>query len=343
MRLPKNALPFVLGLAAAPLIPFMGTGSSDADLVRSFSRTVQSTAASAAPSVVSIKALVRTRAGIRAVEGSGVILGREGLVVTNYHVAGRASDHTVLMSDGRKLKARLKGGDPETDLAVLQIDDSGTFAHLELRESNPMIGEFVLAVGNPLGFDQTVTSGIISARGRRPGVATYENFLQTDAAINPGNSGGPLIDLDGKVVGINTALEVGSGSQGLGFAIPADMVRNVVGQILEKGHVERGFLGVSVVEISSENSKRKGLDNKPHVLIESVNLEGAAERAGIRAGDIVLAIGDRRIVETYDVIETVAEVNPGDVVSVFIWREGQRYEIKVRVDERTEERIRSSR
>jgi len=343
MRLPKSVLPFALGLAAAPFLPFAGVQGgtsqmSEVDVVRSFSRTIQNTAREVAPAVVSIEAYL---GGLRSTKGSGVVLGKEGLVVTNHHVAGSATNVRVLLSDGRRLDARIKGSDPETDLCVLQIDASETFTALELREEPAQIGEYVLAVGNPLGFDQTVTSGIISARERRIDVATYENFLQTDAAINPGNSGGPLIDLDGKVVGINTAVEVDErGSQGLGFAIPADMVRDVVEEIVSKGRVERGYLGVTVDDIGPRTSENMGLKRKVHVLIRGVEEKGPAARAGIRPGDIVLVIGDRRVTERYDVLETVAEVDPGDKVRMILYRDGSRIEAEVLVGTRPNMRVR---
>jgi len=340
MRPPKNALSFALGLAAAASLPLLASSKTDdGDLVRSFSRTVQRTAKAASPAVVSVE--VSFRNSRRTGEGSGVILSADGLVVTNYHVAGRADSIQVRLSDGRRLDARLKGSDFETDLAVLQIDSKEKFEHLELRDDLPSIGEYVLAIGNPLGYDQTVTSGIISASGRRIGVATYENFLQTDAAINPGNSGGPLVDLDGKVVGIITALEnLQRGSQGLGFAIPADMVRDVVGEILDKGRVERGFMGVTVGDISPAQSSRIGLDESPHVVIREIVDQGPADLAGLRSGDVILMIDGQRVDETYDVLETVAEVDPGETVSVRLWRDGRRVDVDVRVERRPELRFR---
>src|SRR6266704_5367259 len=220
--------------------------------------------------------------------GSGVMVDPKGYVLTNNHVIENAQDITVRLSDGRKFTAKLVGRDPKTDLAVLKVDAPALLPVAELGDSDQLrVGQWAIAIGNPFGLDRTVTVGIVSATARnRVGVATYENFIQTDASINPGNSGGPLLNLDGKVIGINTAI-VASG-QGIGFAIPANMARDVMKQLIAGGRVVRGWLGIVIQDVTDELASSFGVREREGVLVADVKKSGPAETAGLRAGDVVV-------------------------------------------------------
>src|SRR5437879_4217112 len=218
--------------------------------------------------------------------GSGVLVDRAGYILTNNHVIENAQDITVRLSDARKFPATLVGRDPKTDLAVLKVDAPGPLPTAELGDSERLrVGQWVIAIGNPFGLDRTVTVGIVSATARnRVGVTTYENFIQTDASINPGNSGGPLLNLDGKVIGINTAI-VAAG-QGIGFAIPANMAREVMRQLIASGRVVRGWLGIAIQDVTDELAGTFGV--REGVLVAEVMKGGPAEAAGVRQGDIIV-------------------------------------------------------
>jgi len=220
--------------------------------------------------------------------GSGVIVDPSGYILTNNHVVENAQEIIVRLSDARKLTARLVGRDVKTDLAVLKVDGAEPLPAAELGDSDRLrVGQWVIAIGNPFGLDRTVTAGIVSATARtRVGVATYENFIQTDASINPGNSGGPLLNLDGKVVGINTAI-VASG-QGIGFSIPVNMARDVMRQLIARGRVVRGWLGIVIQDVTDELASSFGVRERQGVLIADVMKGGPAEVAGVRAGDVVV-------------------------------------------------------
>ena len=286
----------------------------------------------AAPAVVSIQALRivqeqqgtidsllnKPRLQIRPNQGSGVIVDAQGHILTNYHVIANASDILVTLTDGHKIKARVIGSDPDTDLAVL---DTGHTAHVAIafgNAANIKVGDVVLAIGNPFGIGQTVTQGIISATGRdRVGLNTYENFIQTDAAINPGNSGGALINTAGEIVGINAAIFSQSGNyQGIGFAIPIDMALSVVQQIVQHGGVIRGWLGVEGVDLNPQLLQRLDLPDVQGVLITDVFKDGPADKAGLAVGDIITHINQITIRDTRDVLNTIAKGQPGDQVKI---------------------------
>src|SRR5881296_3685033 len=220
--------------------------------------------------------------------GSGVLVDPKGYILTNNHVIENAQDIIVRLSDQRKFSARLVGRDPKTDLAVLKVDAPGPLPVAELGDSSQLrVGQWAIAIGNPFGLDRTVTVGIISATARtRVGVATYENFIQTDASINPGNSGGPLLNLDGKVVGINTAI-VASG-QGIGFAIPVNMARDVMRQLIAGGRVVRGWLGIVIQDVTDDLAPSFGVAEREGVLIADVFPNGPGDRAGIKTGDVIV-------------------------------------------------------
>jgi S1-C subfamily serine protease len=265
-------------------------------------------------------------------EGSGVIVRPEGIVVTNYHVVKDGTRFSIVLPQGNRLPASLLGTDPDTDLAVLRIDSDDpkrSFPFLELDPRTPKVGATVLVLGNPFGLGTSVTRGIISGLGRSDlDMNTYEDFLQTDAAINPGNSGGPLIGLEGKVLGISTAQGLESNDDlGICFAIPSSLVSQVVEGILEDGEVIRGWLGVQVQSFRPD--RVRGYDGVSKVRISKLTDLSPARTAGLRQGDIILAVGKRRLITPKDLMTSVAVLDPGDTVQMTIWRNGE--ELKLRV------------
>ena len=270
--------------------------------------------------------------------GSGVIINAEGYVLTNYHVVEAADSIEVALADGRALTAKVVGADPETDLAVLKLPE--TDAPLPLatlaRNRESRVGDVVLAIGNPFGVGQTTTQGIISALGRnRLGINTYENFIQTDAAINPGNSGGALVDTQGRVIGINTAIYSPSGgSLGIGFAIPIDAAHSIMEEIVANGSVKRGWLGVEPQDITAELMRSFKLADRQGVIIAGVIREGPAGRAGVRVGDIVIAIENTRVRDTTSMLSMIAALPPGYTAELAVIRAGKERTIRVKVGTR---------
>jgi serine protease Do len=241
----------------------------------------------------------------------------------------------VELTDGRKFTAKIIGTDPDSDVAVVKID-SKDLPYLELADSDELeVGEWVLAIGNPLGLTHTVTAGIVSAKGRRVGLASFENFIQTDAAINFGNSGGPLINLDSKVVGINTAIVGASGNIGIGFAIPINMAKNIYDQIVQNGTVERGWLGIEMGVLQDETAQFLGLKkNAKGVLIAVVFADSAAEKAGLKPYDIIIEV-DGEPIESRDAFRNeIALLKPGSRVKLTVWRDKRRKAITVRLGKR---------
>jgi serine protease Do len=266
-------------------------------------------------------------------QGSGVLIDKSGVILTNNHLIEDAGEIEVRLSDKRKFKAKVVGRDPKTDLAVLKIEGDGEFPAAELGDSDRLrIGQWAIAVGNPFGLDRTVTVGIISATGRQGvGVATYESFIQTDAAINPGNSGGPLLNLDGKVVGINTAIV--SVGQGIGFAIPVNMARRVMPQLLASGRVTRGWLGIRIQPLTEDLAQSFGAKEGDGVLVADVMPGSPAEAGGLRAGDVILEFEGQRTPEVPDLQRAVADMPPGKAARVTILREGQRETREIEIGE----------
>ncbi|HEX8013032.1 MAG TPA: trypsin-like peptidase domain-containing protein [Casimicrobiaceae bacterium] len=264
--------------------------------------------------------------------GSGVVVSSDGYVLTNNHVVDGADAIAVAFRSGETTQARVVGVDPETDLAVLKIAASGltpiTFADPRSVE----IGDPALAIGNPFGVGQTVTRGIVSATGRnRLGINTFENFIQTDAAINPGNSGGALVDGSGNLIGINTAIfSESGGSQGIGFAIPVSIARQVVEQIIKTGKVERGWLGVATQD-SAQGTAGKG---GPGVAIVRILPRGPADAGGIKPGDAVLAIDAKPVADSVELVNRIAAIKPGDTTQVTVTRNGREERLTVRVGKR---------
>ena len=259
--------------------------------------------------------------------GSGVIVASSGLVLTNSHVVADAEDIRVSLSDGRELAAELVGADPKSDLAVLKLKGKlGKLTPIRFGRSGGIrLGEIVLAIGNPFGVGQTVTMGIVSAKGRSGmGIVDYEDFIQTDAAINPGNSGGALINLQGELIGINTAiLSRTGGYQGIGFAIPTDMAQPIMDSLIRDGHVDRGFLGVNIQTLTREMAESEGLGEARGVLVTRVMQESPAARAGLRRGDIITRIDDKQTLTAAHVVNAVGMAGSGKRVRLEVMRSGK--------------------
>jgi serine protease DegQ len=268
--------------------------------------------------------------------GSGVIVSRDGIILTNHHVIDGARAIEVMLADGSRAAARLVGSDPETDLAVLRIDGR-TLPAIEFGDSEAVrVGDVVLAIGNPFGVGQTVTQGIVSALGRNQlGINTFENFIQTDAAINPGNSGGALIDSAGRLIGINTAIYSGSGgSQGIGFAIPVATARQVLDQLIRDGVVTRGYIGVEPVDLTEDLISAFRLPQVRAPLIVGVIRGGPADSAGIRRGDILIEIEGRPISSTAMMLDAIARLAPGSRARFRLLREGREIDVQITVGRR---------
>ncbi|HEC20021.1 MAG TPA: PDZ domain-containing protein [Gammaproteobacteria bacterium] len=268
--------------------------------------------------------------------GSGVIVSNQGYILTNNHVVEGAAEIEVLLRDGRSAEARLVGTDPETDVAVLQIDLE-EIPSITINLANTLrVGDVVLAIGNPFGVGQTVTMGIISATGRDDvGISTFENFIQTDAAINPGNSGGALVDANGNLVGINTAIFSRSGgSQGIGFAIPMSIASDVMEQLIENGRVSRGWLGVETQDITPQLAESFGLQNITGIIIAGIQRNGPAAQAGLRPGDIILSVNGKASTDSKTVMNQIARVAPGGKLQLQILRNGKVMNVEAIVGER---------
>ncbi len=285
--------------------------------------------------------------------GSGVIVGPEGYVLTNYHVIESADEIEVLLADGRRAAAKIVGGDPDTDLAVVKIDLPNLPSIVFGRPETARVGDVVLAIGNPFGVGQTVTMGIVSALGRSHlGINTFENFIQTDAAINPGNSGGALVDAQGNLLGINTAIYSRSGgSLGIGFAIPANMAKSIMEQIIAGGSVTRGWIGVEIQEITPELAESFKLPKVPSgpngpsgqnaapgtargAIIAGVMRGGPADQAGVRPGDVLLEIGGKPVSDSPGMLNLIAQLKPGEKASLTLLRAGKNIELAVLIGQR---------
>src|SRR5262245_5749837 len=267
--------------------------------------------------------------------GSGVIVSSEGYILTNNHVVQGASDIDVVLSNERELKGRIIGGDAKTDIAVIKVDEKNLPALTLGNSANVQVGDFALAIGNPFGVGQTVTMGIVGATSRGGlGIEHYEDFIQTDAAINPGNSGGALINVRGELIGINTAIVAGSGgSQGVGFAVPTSMARPVMEQILKQGKVIRGWLGVSVQTMTPELARSFGSSTSHGALIGDVVPESPAARAGLRRGDIVLAVDGEPVADSRRLTLRISQAAPGTAVELKLLRDGREQNVRVTLGE----------
>ena len=264
--------------------------------------------------------------------GSGVIVSEKGYVLTNHHVIEAADEIEVALSDSRRSKARVVGTDPETDMAVLKIDLKNVPAITFAASDQARVGDIVLAIGNPYGVGQTVTFGIVSALGRHLGISTFENSIQTDAAINPGNSGGALVDLNGNLLGINSAIYSRTGgSQGIGFAIPSNLARQVMEQILENGVVTRGWVGIGVQDITPELAESLKLARTSGALITDVVTGGPADVAGLKPGDVLLSVGDKPVNDYAGSLEAIAALKPKTSTVLKVQRNSREVNLSVNV------------
>jgi serine protease Do len=273
--------------------------------------------------------------------GSGCIIDREGYIITNNHVIEKAQTIKVKLIDGKEYDAKVIGRDPKTDLALIKIDAKNDLPVAVFGDSNNLeIGDWVVAIGNPFGLETTVTAGIVSAKGRVIGAGPYDDFIQTDASINPGNSGGPLFNLEGEVVGINTAIV--SGGQGIGFAIPINMARELLPQLKSKGKVTRGWLGVVIQKITPEIAKSFGLQESEGALVSDITEDGPAEKAGIKRGDVIVSFNGKAIKEMDTLPKLVGATEIGKKAKVGIIRDGKSLEVEVVIGELKDERLQAS-
>lgn len=266
--------------------------------------------------------------------GSGFIVSENGLIITNNHVVEKASKITIRFKDQKKRKAKVVGRDPQTDIALLQVETKpgDTFSAAKLGDSEKLrVGDWVMAIGNPFGLSHTVTAGIVSAKGRVIGSGRFDNFIQTDASINPGNSGGPLFDLNGNVVGINTAIfSRGGGNIGIGFAIPINMTKKLLPQ-LRTGVVTRGFLGVNIQPVNENLAKELGLKTPRGALVSNVIENAPAKKAGIKRGDVIVGINEKKIENPRQLSLAAADLKPGSIAKVDIIRDGEKRLVKLKV------------
>ena len=278
--------------------------------------------------------------------GSGVIVdAKHGYVLTNNHVVAKADEITVTLKDGRSLNAKLVGTDPETDVAVVQIPAENLTA-VPLADSEKLrVGDFVVAIGNPFGLGQTVTSGIVSALGRTGlGIEGYEDFIQTDASINPGNSGGALVNLRGQLVGINTAIIApGGGNVGIGFAIPVNMTRQVMDQLIQHGEVHRGRVGILVQDLTPDLAKAFDIKETQGAVISKVVKNSPAERAGLRAGDVVVSVNGKSVTTSSELRNSIGLLPVGTTVTMGIIRDGDSHTIKVTIAETAQDKLEGKR
>lgn len=264
-------------------------------------------------------------------QGSGFFVSDDGYIVTNNHVVENGSKFTIIMHDGVEYEARLIGADKRSDLAVLKIDDAADkFTYVTFSEKDPRIGDWVVAVGNPFGLGGTVTSGIVSARGREIGANRYDDFIQIDAAVNKGNSGGPAFNLNGEVIGVNTAIFSPSGGNvGIAFAIPADTADEIVTDLIENGKVVRGWLGVQIQPVTTDIAESLGLEEAIGAIVTKPQKDSPADKAGIKAGDVILSVDGKSVKGPRELARVIAGYDPESSVEVTIWRDGEEEEITV--------------
>ncbi len=269
--------------------------------------------------------------------GSGVIVTPDGYIITNNHVVDGADEVKVSLNDGRELKAKVIGKDPKTDVAVIKVE-AGDLPAISWADSDRIeVGDVVLAVGNPFGIGQTVTMGMVSATGRATRELVdldYQDFIQTDAAINPGNSGGALVDAEGRLVGINTAiLSRSGGNQGIGFAIPTNLARDVMGSLVTDGRVTRGYLGVLIQDVTPALAKEFKLKERGGALVGEVSAKGPADKAGVESGDVVIEVNDKPISDSRHLRMEIARIKPGETAALKLLRDGSTKTVKVKVGE----------
>ena len=278
----------------------------------------------------------RNQQGPRKVQslGSGFIIDSDGIVITNNHVIEEADEIVVILSDGTELDAELVGRDPKTDLAVLQVESKDPLPAVKLGDSDAIrVGDWVMAIGNPFGLGGTVTAGIVSARNRDINSGPYDDFIQTDASINRGNSGGPLFNMNGDVVGVNTAIiSPSGGSIGIGFSIPASIAKGVIAQLREFGETRRGWLGVRIQAVTPDIAESMDMSEPAGALVAGVDEDGPAKKAGIEMGDVIVKFDGKEVPKMRDLPRIVAETGIGDAVDVELFRNGKRKTVKVKVE-----------
>jgi serine protease Do len=271
--------------------------------------------------------------------GTGFIVDANGWIVTNFHVAGKADSITVTLADGRKLPAKMVGGDDKTDLALIKVESDKPLPFVTFADATKVrVGQPVMAVGNPFGLGGTVTTGIVSARGRDIHSGPFDDYIQTDAAINRGNSGGPLFDMDGKVIGINTAIfSPSGGSVGLGFAIPSSLAEPVVAQLKANGRVERGLLGVQIQPVTEELAQSMALGSEKGALVAQVQPDSLALAAGIKSGDVIKSVDGKNIESIRDLTRMISAIKPGTSVKLGVWRDGKDMSMTAKVGDQKDE------
>jgi serine protease Do len=270
--------------------------------------------------------------------GSGFVISKDGYIATNNHVISEADEIKVNLQDGEAYDAEIIGRDSETDLALLKIEADRVLPVLDFGDSDSLrVGEWVVAIGNPFGLDHTVTAGIVSAKGRVIGSGPYDDYIQTDASINPGNSGGPLLNLQGEVVGINTAI-VATG-QGIGFAVPSAMAEDIIAQLKSDREVQRGWLGVSIQNVDENTAKALDLEEPRGALISAVLPGQPAEEAGLEAGDVILAVGGQEVEDTSELLRKIAGLAPGHRARLTIWRDGGKRTVYVTLGKRDADKL----
>ena len=267
--------------------------------------------------------------------GTGFIFNKDGYIATNNHVVEDAGKVTVTMSDGRELPAKVVGTDPDTDLAVLKVDSDKPLPYVEFADSDDVrVGDPVIAIGNPFGLGSSVTAGIVSAEHRVIGAGRFDDFMQIDAPINRGNSGGPTFNLEGKVIGVNTAIQSPTGGNvGIGFAIPANLASDIVADLQDDGQVERGWLGVHIQGIDEDLAASLDLDGSKGALVAQVAPNSPAADAGLEQGDVVISYNGQAIDEVRDLTRMVADTDPGTAAEVVVWRDGQEVALNVEIGE----------
>jgi serine protease Do len=257
-------------------------------------------------------------------QGSGFFITADGYAVTNNHVVDKADTVEVTADDGKTYTAKVIGTDPRTDIALIKVEGRSDFPYVHLAEKSPRVGDWVLAVGNPFGLGGTVTAGIVSARGRDIGAGPYDDFIQIDAPVNKGNSGGPTFDVDGNVIGVNTAIfSPSGGSVGIAFAIPAPTVKSVVAQLKDNGKVTRGWIGVQIQPVTAEIADNLGLKAPQGALVSEPQENGPAAKAGIMAGDVITAVNGNAVKDARDLAKQIGSMAPGSTAKLTIWRKGE--------------------
>src|SRR6266567_4588210 len=257
-------------------------------------------------------------------QGSGFFISADGYAVTNNHVVDKAKTVEVTTDDGKSYTAKVIGTDPKTDLALIKIDGRGDFSYVKFADATPRGGDWVLAVGNPFGLGGTVTAGIVSARGRDIGAGPYDDFIQIDAPVNKGNSGGPSFDVNGNVIGVNTAIfSPSGGSVGIGFAIPSDTVKTVIAQLEQGGKVTRGWIGVQIQQVTPDIAESLGLKNAEGALVAEPQADSPAAKAGIQSGDVITAVDGQPVKNARELARKISSMAPGTSAKLGVWRKGE--------------------